>query len=122
MTREFDRVRASFASSLAGRFATGFARVLASAWATSFFATTMRRVADDCRRSPPTVIRISTIAIAVAAAMQPLLIELMPATVRPAMPRLWFIGVAIIAAVAAWRPDSIAGAWPSSRLRRFVRR
>jgi hypothetical protein len=53
--------------------------------------------------------------------MQPILISMMPRTIRPAMPAYLFVAVALLAATAAFRADSIATAWPSSTIARRLR-
>jgi hypothetical protein len=120
MTQEFDHVRTSYAASLPGRILSGINRSLESAWHTSSFASTMRRIGNE--RSVIDRIRTIAIAIAVASLSQPLLIWMMPRTVKPAMPLFVFVVIALIAAAAAWRPASIATSWPQSRFARWLRR
>jgi hypothetical protein len=123
MTREFDRVRASFASSWAGRALAGLERVATSAWRTSRFGAAMTGIAPELANRPaPILIRIAAIALAVAAALQPLLAWLLPATIKPALPPYVFVVIVLLAAAAAWRPGEIANAWPASRLVRALRR
>ena len=47
-------------------------------------------------------------AAGVAAGLQPLLMWMMPATIRPAMPVAVFIGVVLIAAFVAWQAGPLA--------------
>jgi hypothetical protein len=120
MTQEFDHVRTSFAASMPGRILSGINRSLDSAWHTSRFASAMRRTGNE--RAVIDRIRSIAIAIAVASLSQPLLISMMPRTVRPAMPLFVFVVIALVAAAAAWRPTVIATSWPQSRLARWLRR
>ena len=121
MTQEFDRVRESFASSLAGRILSSVTQIIASAWHSSAFASAMRRITGEA--SGATVfIRAIAIAIAVAALLQPVLMQMTSRTVRPAMPLFVFVTIALAAAAAAWRPEVIAASWPQSRLARWLRR
>lgn len=66
-------------------------------------------------------IRVFAIALAVAAALQPLLIAAMPAAIKPAMPNAVFVTVALLATLAARRPDAVDAAWRQSRLTRWMR-
>ena len=72
----------------------------------------------------PATTRLRTVAVAVtiAAALQPLLIMTMPATIMPAMPRFAFIAAAILAAIAAWQAPAFIKAWPASAPARLFRR
>jgi hypothetical protein len=121
MTPEFDRVREAFASSLPGRVLAGTQQALASGWRSSRFASAMRAAV---RTVPPPIdrVRAIAIAIAIAAALQPPLIVMMPRTARPWMPWIVFVVIALIAAAAAWRPSVIAASWPQSWLARRLRR
>jgi hypothetical protein len=122
MTHEFDHVRASFAASWPGRVAAFVAVAMASAWRTS----RPGRVGNSVAQLPPlpasTLIRCVAIAVAVAAGLQPLLMWMMPVTVKPATPPAAFVAIALLAAAAASRAEAIAAAWPGSRLARWLRR
>jgi len=123
MTREFDYARAEFASSRLGRVLVNLGELATAAWRTSSSRATAQRVWNAWNRQPaPLLVRGCAIAVAVAAALQPLLIGLMPATARPALPQSGFVMVAGLAAAAAWKSDMVAHAWPSSRLARLRRR
>lgn len=65
--------------------------------------------------------RCVALAIAVAAAVHLVLRAFMPATVIPALPLTFFIGVAALATLIAWQPDAFHRAWRSSRLPRLFR-
>jgi len=101
MTTEFVRVRATFASSILGRLLAWLAQSVAAAWRTSAFHSTTRRLQGHWRTTPASVIRATAISVAIAAAMQPLLIRMMPETVKPAMPTSVFVIVAVLAAALA---------------------
>lgn len=120
--REFDQVRAVLARSLPGRAWSAIGRRSTAAWRTSFFAAAIRRVAGGWRTTTADG-RISAIAlmVAVASALQLLLIQWMPLTIRPAVPAIVFVVVAMLAAIVAWRADAIARSWPSSRFARILR-
>ena len=122
MTHEFDHVRAVFASSGVAR-ALAIARERAkSGWRSSAFRGASRKVTAGMTRSSRSVlIRTAAVAIAVAGAIQPLLMWLMPPTVRPAMPPYVFVVIALVAIAAAWRPGDVAAAWPSSHVARWLR-
>jgi len=123
MTLEFEDTRASFATSRLGRVLANLGQLATAAWRSSSCRATAERLANAWNRQPaPMRIRGSAIAVAVAAALQPFLIWLMPATVRPALPQFAYMMVAALAAAAAWRSDMIANAWPSSRLAHWLRR
>jgi hypothetical protein len=65
MTHEFDAVRASFASSLPGRFAAAVSRAVTSAWRTSTAGAVARSGSGRLMVMPaPSVIQIIAIAIA----------------------------------------------------------
>ena len=70
----------------------------------------------------PNLTRTIAVAILIAAALQPLLIGVMPATVAPAMPWPVFAPFPVFAAAAAWQADAIVSAWPDSTLGRWFRR
>jgi hypothetical protein len=123
MTVEFDHVRASFAASGPGRLIANVTRSLEAAWRTSQVRAVLGRiVATEPHQGAPQWIRPVAIAIVVAAAMQPLLIAVMPLTVRPVMPAYVFATIALLAAIAAWRHDLVQTAWRGSSLARWLRR
>lgn len=106
MTTDFDQTRAAFGSSVAGRALAWTAEHVDAAWRTSWLRTTTTRMTDRWRQTPATLIRAIAIAVAIASAMQPLLMWLMPATVKPAMPVAVFVIVTILAAALAFlTPD-----------------
>jgi hypothetical protein len=117
MTREFDGVRTAFAASGPGRLLAAITRGTESAWQSSRVRSAIAKP-----HAMPVRIRFGSIAVAVSAAMQPILISMMPRTIRPAMPAYVFVAVALLAAAVAWRADSIATAWPSSTIARWLRR
>lgn len=123
MTGDFDLVRASFASSRLARAWGWLLRVTAPAWRASSLRTAIQ---DAAGRLPgmtaPHLIRVIAVAIAVAAVLQPLLMRIMPLAVRPAVPAYAFVAIALIATVAAWRPEAIAAAWPASWIGRCTLR
>jgi hypothetical protein len=119
MTQEFDHVRASYAASMPGRILSGINRSLESAWHTSRFASAIRRTGNE--RAVIDRFPVIAIAIAVASLSQPLLMWMMPRTVRPAMPLFVFIVIGLVGAAAAWRPALIATSWPQSRFARWLR-
>ena len=122
MTREFDYARQAFATSAIGRGAAGLGATARSAWEASRSGRALRsNVRSLEATSLPARIRAIAIAVMVAAAMQPLLILAMPATVAPALPWPAFVLVAMFAAAAASRAEAFAAAWPASRLARWLR-
>ena len=124
MTQDFDIVRASYASSRPARVWAGLRRVTESAWRTSTFAAALYRATRQwSAASAATLIRSVAAAIAVAAALQPVLMQVMPISVRPALPAFAFVVIAMLFAAAAWRSETVAVAWPTSWLgRRWPRR
>ena len=120
MTQEFDHVRASSAASMPGRILSGINRSLESAWHTSRFASAMRRIGNE--RSVIDRIRTIAIAIAVASLSQPLLIWMMPRTVKPAMPLFVFVVIALVAAVAPGARRRSQRPGLQSRFARWLRR
>jgi predicted membrane channel-forming protein YqfA (hemolysin III family) len=121
VTQDFDNVRAAFASSIAGRALAGAERAIESAWRSSSFRTAMRTISHNDQPATD-LVRTIAIAIAIAAAIQPVLIVMMPRVARPWMPWIVFIAVAMIASAVAWRPAPVASTWPQSRLARWLRR
>ena len=121
MTREFPHARQALSTSAIGRGAAAVGATVRSAWKASRLGRTLRSLSQSREGSLPARIRAISIAVMVAAAMQPLLILAMPITVAPALPWPAFVLVAMFAAVAAWRADAFAAAWPASRLARWLR-
>ena len=122
MTPEFDHVRRALAASAPGRGATALGNALSRAWQTSRSGHAGRSMARAMSAMPGGArLRAIAIAVAIAALAQPLLIRLMPATVTPAVPLFGYIFVAAAAAGVAWQADALSSAWPSSRLRRWLR-
>ena len=66
-------------------------------------------------------IRMGGIAIAVAALMAWGLSQFVPRYVATAIPDAAFLAKAALSAIVAWRADSIAEQWQSSRLRRLIK-
>lgn len=123
MSREFDHVRGAFASSVIGRIAAWLSGAVGPAWRTSSTGNAARSIGGQLQGTPtPLLIRTFAVAIAIAAAAQPILISLMPRTVAPAMPWPAFALVVLFAAATAWQAEAIATAWPASRLARWIRR
>ena len=123
MTREFDRVNAALAASVAGRTLAFLEDAVAAAWSRSATGAAARTIRSSVRGMPaPAVIRTVAAALLIAAAAQPLLMSAMPATVVPAMPRAAFALLALFAGVAAWQAEAMAKAWPDSALARLIRR
>ena len=109
MTSEFDHVRAAFWSSLPARVLTRLGILTRSAWRSSFFNAKTTRVARAVSSRPAAErIQMAAVAVAVAAGLQPPLMWMMPATIRPAMPVAVFIGVVLIAAFVAWQAGPLA--------------
>ena len=94
------------------------AAMLRSAWRSSRAGLAARSLSGVHERVK---IRSAGVAVAIAAAMQPFLIWMMPRTVKPSMPWWVFVIVAVFAATAAWRPAPFAEAWHHSRVRRWSR-
>ena len=123
MNRDFERTHAAMMSSAFGR-AFGF---LGDAIKAAWRASSTGRMARACRRAAdemPATTQLQTVAVAVAiaAALQPLLILTMPATVMPAMPWFAFVAIAIFAATIAYRAPAFIKAWPTSAPARLFRR
>ena len=109
MTGEFDRVRAAFWSSLPARLLIGLGSVIRSAWRASFCKAKTDGVARALSSmSSAQRIQVAAIAGGGAAGLQPLLMWMMPETVRPAMPLAVFFGVVLIAAFVAWQATPLA--------------
>ena len=122
MTPEFDHARQALATSAIGRGAAALGATAGSAWKASRSGRAVRVMKQSLDATPlPARIRAIAIAVLVAAAMQPLMILAMPATVAPALPWPAFVLVATFAAAARWRAEAFAAAWPASRLARWLR-
>ncbi|HJU41492.1 MAG TPA: hypothetical protein VJ691_01715 [Vicinamibacterales bacterium] len=123
MTGEFDYTRAAFRSSRPARAWAAVQQTGTMAWRRSPLRAAVQRFGGGLAKTPrPILIRAAAVAVAVAAGLQPILMWMMPPTVRPAIPPYVFIAIALLAAVAAWRCDDVATAWPSSRAARWLRR
>lgn len=123
MNDDFERTNAALASSIPGRLVTFLDDAIRSAWRNSSTGAVSRSVGRALEAgTSTTLIRAVSIAVMIAAAMQPLLMRAMPATVVPAMPAVVFAVVAVVAGVAAWRPQAIASAWTTSAAARLLRR
>ena len=66
-------------------------------------------------------IRIGGIAVAVAALAAWGLSQFVPRYVATAIPDAAFLAEAALSAIVAWRADSVADQWQSSRLRRLIK-
>lgn len=66
-------------------------------------------------------IRMGGIAVAVAALAAWGLSQFVPRYVATAIPDAAFLAEAALGAIVAWRADSIADQWQSSRLRRLIK-
>lgn len=123
MNRDFERTEAALASSIAGRVLAFLGDTVRSAWHSSSTGARFRSVRGALQSMPATMlIRAIAVAVMTAAALQPLLMRAMPATVVPAMPWPAFAVVVIFAAVAAWQAPAVAAAWPNSAVARLFRR
>jgi hypothetical protein len=122
MSREFERVRESARSSRLGQAADVTIRAVAAAARSSRSGALLRRLRHEFRASSPSrQWRCVALAIAVAAAVHFVLRAFMPATVIPALPLTFLIGVAALATLIAWQPEAFHRAWRSSRLPRLFR-
>jgi hypothetical protein len=123
MSREFDRVDAALASSVAGRAVIVLDDAIRSAWRSSSTGAAARSIGSALRTMPAAaMIRAIAVAVFIAAALQPLLISAMPATVAPVMPWPAFALIAVFALLAAWRAEAIVNAWPGSTVSRWIGR
>ena len=123
MNREFDRVDAELMSSVAGRVLVRLDTAVRAAWDSSSTGNAARSIGDSWRTmSAPVKVRTIAVAVVIAAALQPLLISVMPTTVAPAMPSPAFALIAVFALVVAWRAEAIVSAWPGSTIARWVSR
>jgi len=123
MTYEFDAVRASFASSQPGRLLAALTHAVKSASRTSAAGAAARSMSMTMKGIPTaSVIRTSAVAITIAAAVQPMLIAVMPPTVAPAIPQALFVIIAAFAGLVAWQAEAIESAWSTSTLARWTRR
>lgn len=123
MNRDFERTDAALASSAAGRTLSFLGRAIESASHTSSAVAAARSLRRAAQAMPaPALLRTIAVAVVIAAALQPLLITAMPATVMPAVPWYAFAVVAIFSAVAAWQAPAILKAWPASMPARVFRR
>jgi len=121
VSADFPLVRDAFADSVAGRLLATSMRAGQSAWRTSAVGHAARSLSDHAAAKPADVVATIAVAIAIASAMQPLLIALMPPTVAPALPWPAFIVIAAFAAVIASQPAAFVTAWRSSRFSRWTR-
>jgi hypothetical protein len=123
MSDDFTLVREAFAESIPGRILAAGGRLTQSAWRTSVVRRTSRSMADRIAAMPAASLTgTAAAAIAFAAAIQPILMWLMPSTVVPAMPWPAFVITAMFAALIAWQRDAVVSAWRSSRWSRWIRR
>jgi hypothetical protein len=123
MNRDFERVDAALASSAAARALIYLNHAIRAAWRSSSAGAVARSTRAALRTMPAaTLIRTTAVAVVIAAALQPLLISAMPATVVPAMPWPAYALVAIFAALAAWQAEAMARAWSTSALAGLFRR
>jgi len=115
MSDDFPLVREAFAESVPGRVLAMIVRVVQSAWHTSAVGDAARSRAARAAAMPPAQL-VATIAaaVAIASALQPLLISLMPPTVAPALPWPAFIVIAAFAALIAWQSAAFVTAWRNS--------
>ena len=120
MSREFDRLRATFAMSMAGRLMYAVVSLTEAAWHSSAIVSGLRERLGG--HDAPTILRIAAIAVAVGSLMQPLLIWVMPRMARPAMPLLALVAVAMFSVAVAANADQISRAWPSSVVARLLKR
>ena len=123
MTNDFDQTRDAFAGSVIGRIFASLNRAGSNAWRTSATGRAARSMAVKFEAMPKAS-RLATIAaaVAIAAGVQPLLVQVMPKTVVPALPWPVFAIVAVFAAAAAWQAEPIVTAWQDSRLAGWLRR
>jgi len=123
MNDDFSLVRDAFAESVAGRALRAFADIVQAAWRTSVTARVTASMTSRTASMTPAQ-RLATVAgaIAIASALQPLLMMLMPRTVVPAFPSAAFAAIAMFAAAIAWRPAPFLAAWRDSLLSRWSRR
>ena len=122
MNREFDRVDAVLASSMPGRALTFLDDAIRSAWRSSSTGARARSAGRALQDLPaPVLVRTIAVAVLIAAALQPLLISVMPATVAPALPWAAYALEAVFAGAAAWKAEAIVQAWPGSALARWFR-
>jgi hypothetical protein len=119
MTNEFDRVRSAFRSSLPGRLLIAGSDAIRAALRTSMVVSAVR--AALVRHDAAVIVRFGATAIAIAAAIQPLLIVMMPLAARPALSPISYAGVAALATTAAWNAERVVTAWRSSRPARLLR-
>jgi hypothetical protein len=123
MNRDFARVDAVLASSAAAGALRYFKHAIRAASRSSSAVAVARSTRAAVRATPATtLIRTTAVAVVIAAALQPLLISAMPATVVPAMPWPAYVLVAIFAILAAWQAEAIVRAWSTSALTGLFRR
>jgi hypothetical protein len=123
MSDEFARMNEALGSSVAGRGLRFLESAIGSAWRTSSTRAAARSINLFLQAVPRAqVVRGIAMAVAVAAAMQPFLMRVMPATVRPAIPWPVFAVIALLSGTAAWRAQAVVTAWPSSALARWLGR
>ena len=120
MSAEFDSARESFASSAPGRVMRYVSQSAAAAWRSSSVRSALQRTNQQLAMTPAERVRTGAIAVAVAALLQPVLSMMMPAAARPLSLPFAVIAVVALAAAVAWRAESIAATWPSSRLRQLL--
>ena len=123
MNDDFTLVRDAFAESAIGRVLFACGRNARSAWRTSRAGRAARWCAENVSAlNPPGLVGSVAVAIAIAAALQPLARLFMPRTIVPALPWPAYAIVAIFAVAAYWQRAAVVAAWPESRIARWLRR
>jgi len=118
MNREFDRVDAVLASSMPGRALNFLDDAIRAAWRSSSTGTAARSAGGALKVMPaPQLIRMIAVAVLIAAAMQPILISVMPATVAPALPWPAYALEAVFAGRRVMLTDYTTQRGPADELR-----
>lgn len=119
---DFPDVARVFGQSLIAWALGRTAAVVQAAAARSFAARLVERVRCGLTEmSAVQRLRAAGALLLTATVVQGLLMQLVPALVRPAAPRLLRVELAIVAVVLIVAAPQLARAWPASRVRRFTR-
>ena len=123
MTRDFVRVRFAASQSIAGRALRRIVVIVGAAWATAVTGQSVRTISRRFAALPPAQrLRWAATVVAIAAALHLIFRAVMPAAVVPALPAALVLAFAAIAAMTAWRAESVHRAWRQSRLARLFGR
>ena len=117
---EFPVLRAAVRESVIGRSMTWLATGVTAAAADAAVTRWLVAVRSIVNVNTEAVVRMGGIAVAIAAVAAWALSQFIPPYVATAIPGAAFLAVAVLSAMAAMRPASVAEQWQSSRVRRLM--